>query len=721
MPIYKNKPLTKFKNKKGGKNEGGFYRDPDGNEFFIKKPTDAKELFTELFAGLLLQEFIKRGLIDKIYHDSFICADLIQFEDGSYGLIQPMIVFKELYKIIGTGYRDGSDRDPLWEMFCGPQSYLLLTQLKQYFGLAVILMFSLLLGDNSVHSGNVVCLEVIAALSIEFMQFARIDWGAAFRYFGHKKNNDELLNPFEYQGWFNPKGYTKGYFLNYKKIKGLFPAIAEQAKTLLSQVDQEMFADMVACVLRKIPTDLVDEKIKIDLAKYLCIESFNTVGFGKEGNSQQFSHDLAEILHTRLTKMTTLQDFAVASAESSLSQIMFVESTPTAIALPVNLVTPFAEQMKIWFSILSASDEKSIFDFNTVELPKLVKQFNGYTNTLLRQAETLSRALSMAHGEGAIPPHTASNFLRCMFTMEDNLTPRFTSYTEKRSPDVPPYWEAVETVLTNSFNAIILIKVLQNTQNSAELTKASAIHFLFGALKESLESFSIANQGLMQEVQETLLLMTGKQLAKCCLDESDFDSTSLLIGFVLKNQALWGRMNKAFDEGYEEFGQDKAAFEIARLRQFHEDYILFLTLAGELPLITKFDTKGVVVNEISRLFEKLPESLQIELAPTLTKIQLEFKEWQRRRSIDLEKLEKLSEELNSSSEMDNTKLPPVISSTGSSVTTPPGHPDPVHPVGETVASRLLFFLPTKVANLLGEGDETVKNGGVPPPSTSGQG
>ncbi len=191
MPIYyKDKLLTKFKDKKGGKTHGevdGFYRDPDGNEFFIKKPQDLKELFTELFAGLLLKEFITRELIDEIYHDSFICADLIQFDDKSYGLIQPKIVFKELFKIIGTGYRDGSDRDPLWEMFCGPQYYLLLTQLRQYFGLAIILMFSLLLGDNSVHSGNVVCLEVIAALAIDFIQFARIDWGAAFRYFGHKK------------------------------------------------------------------------------------------------------------------------------------------------------------------------------------------------------------------------------------------------------------------------------------------------------------------------------------------------------------------------------------------------------------------------------------------------------------------------------------------------------------------------------------------------------
>lgn len=715
MPIYYNdKLLTKFKNKKGGKNQGevdGFYRDPDGNEFFIKKPKDPKELFTELFAGLLLKEFIRRELIDEIYHDSFICADFIKLDDGSYGLIQPKIVFKELFKIIGTGYRDGSDRDPLWEMFCGPQYYLLLTQLRQHFGLAVILMFSLLLGDNSVHSGNVVCLEVIAALAIDFIQFARIDWGAAFRYFGHKKNNEDLLNPWEYQeGWFNHKGYTKGYFLNYKKIKGLFPAIAEQAKSLLGRVDEAMFADMVACALQQMPVDLVDHETKTELAKYLCIESFNALILGKEGNSQQFSHDLAEILHSRLTKMTGLRDFAVASTESSLSQIAFVESTPTAIALPVNLVTPFAEQMKIWFSILSASDEKSIFDFNTVELAKLAKQFNGFSNSLLRQAETLTGALSTADREGSVPPHRAGHFLRCLFTMEDDLTPHFPSYTEKRSSDVQSYWQAVETALTYSFNAVVLIKVLQNTQNSTELAKASAIHFLFGALKDSLESFGIAYQGLMQELQDTLLSMTGRQLAKCCLDEVNFAGTSLLIGCVLKNQVLWLRVNQMFDEGHDEFNQEQVAREIVRLRQFHENYSLFLTLVGELPLISTFNTKGVVVNKISGLFEKLPESLQIELAPTLTKIQLEFQELQRRRSVELESLEKLSEEYNPSSETSNTMQLEVMSRAESIMSPPPKQAD------ETVASKLLFFLPAKIANFSRAVNESsIRKEGVSPP------
>lgn len=147
MPAYKGKALTKTKDKEAGKNHDprdGFYRNENGEEFFVKKPHDIKELFTELIAGRLIEEFKTRGLIDKIYHDSLICADLIQFEDKSYGLIQPKVSFTELHKIIRTSYWSGSDRDPLFEMFFGPSHYsLLMTQTGgQYFGLATALMIS---------------------------------------------------------------------------------------------------------------------------------------------------------------------------------------------------------------------------------------------------------------------------------------------------------------------------------------------------------------------------------------------------------------------------------------------------------------------------------------------------------------------------------------------------------------------------------------------------
>ncbi|WP_115700950.1 LepB GTPase-activating domain-containing protein [Legionella sainthelensi] len=663
MFTYKGKMLTKFKNKKGGKNQNkvdGFYRDSDGMEYFVKQPKDPRELFTELFAGLLLQEFKHRGVIDKIYHSSFICAQLIQFEDGSYGLIQPKVEFKELYKIIGTGYRDGSDRDPLVEMFYGPQAYLLLTQLKQYYGLAVALMFSLLLGDHSVHSGNVVCLDVMSSVEMMFIQFARIDWGAAFRYYGHKKNNEDLFCPFEYQGWFNPKGYTKGYFLNYRKIKGLFPALAEQARLLQNKVNEELFVDMISTVLRELPLDLLDSKTKTELTKYLCMESFRDISFGEKGHYQQFAHDLAAILFNRLKKMTLLQDFPTATTDIEQPQIMYLESMPTAIVLPVNQVTPFAEQMNIWLNILSLSDERSIFDFNSIDRTKLAKQFNFFMESLLRQIEKLDPFFHDIDADGfsdkMMQINTISAFYRNLFTFDTDLKPSLFSHAEIKASSTKDYWQFTETVLTTSFNILVTIRVLQDTQNSAMLAKSSAIHFLFDSLKKYLHDFSVLYQVLLKELDKALCFMSDSQLADVCLHEMDFINSSVLIGLVLKNPKLWERMNRALTEVQELSYQEKIAYDIMKLQKFQKDFTQFLVLAGEFPLVTQFVTKGVIVNELTRLFESLPQFLQASLASTLYHIQDEFRKWQRRYSLELEEQEKLNEKMEFSPEKNSNNL-----------------------------------------------------------------
>ncbi|HBD7396416.1 LepB GTPase-activating domain-containing protein [Legionella longbeachae] len=649
MFTYNGKILTKFKNKKGGKNQNkvdGFYRDSDGMEYFVKKPEDPRELFTELFAGLLLQEFKHRGLIDKIYHSSLICAQLIQFDDGSYGLIQPKVEFKELYKIIGTGYRDGSDRDPLVEMFYGPQSYLLLTQLKQYYGLAVALMFSLLLGDHSVHSGNVVCLDVMSSVEMIFIQFARIDWGAAFRYYGHKKNNEDLFYPFEYQGWFNPKGYTKGYFLNYRKIKGLFPALAEQARLLQNMVNEDLFVDMVSTVLKQIPPDLLDSKTKTELTKYLCMESFNGISFGENGQYQQFAHDLAAILSNRLRKMTVLQDFPTAITDTEQPQMMYLESIPTAIVLPVNQVTFFAEQMNIWLNILSLSDERSIFDFNSIDRAKLAQKFNFFIDSLLRQAEKI---FSFSHDLGdmglsgkMLQFHSISSFYRNLFTFDADLKPFFSSHTKIEVSPSEDYWQFTETVLTTSFNILVTLRILQDTQNSVMLAKSSAIHFLFDALKKYLHDFSLLYQVLLNELENALCIMSDSQLAHVCLHEMDFINSSVLIGMVLKNPNLWERMNWALTETQEIPYPEKTANDIMKLQQFQKDFTQFIILASEFPSVTQIVTKGVIVNELTRIFEGLPQFLQVNLVTTLNQIQDEFRKWQRRYSIELDEQEKLN-------------------------------------------------------------------------------
>lgn len=634
MLTYKGKVLIKFKDKKGGKNQSdvdGFYRNENGFEFFIKKPNDPKELFTELFAGLLLHEFKQRGLIDKIYHDSLICADLIQFEDGSYGLIQPKVSFHELYKIIGTGYRDGSDRDPLFEMFCGPQYYIVLTQLKHYFGLSTALMMSLLLGDNSVHSGNVVCLELISASDMEFIQFARIDWGAALRYFGHQKNNEQLLHPFEYQGWFNPKGYTKGYFLNYKKINGLFPAIAAQASQLQSQVDKQLFIDIVTSALQLLPADLIKEHTKKELAQYLCIDSFNYVSFGKQDNEQQFALDIAQILFERLKKITVLHDLSATPLASQLSPIQYMESVPTAVALPVNLVTPFPDQLNIWLSILSSSDEKSIFDFNSIERDKLAKHFNCFMENTVRQVERLHLYANELHQHDS----EEGTFLRTQFTLDTTLTPCSTELNREQFYQ-QSYWQITNTVVTASFYAMVTVRIIQRTENTSELSKAAAVHFLFGTFKEHLQIFNNAYKALINEIEKTLSSLSGAQLAIICFNEIEFINSSILIAIILRNPILWSRMHQYLDEPQQRPHHQEINNQLIALQQRQQDLSLFLALANEYPSTTRFHSKGVLVIELTKLFTRLPELLQSELAPTLNTIQDEYRKLQQEYTIDVE-------------------------------------------------------------------------------------
>ncbi|STY29859.1 substrate of the Dot/Icm secretion system, LepB-like [Legionella wadsworthii] len=646
MIIYKGKVLTKFKNKKGGKNQSevdGFYRNPEGLEYFIKKPKDQKELFTELFAGLLLQEFIHRGFIERIYHASFVYAELIQFEDGSYGLIQPKIEFKELFKIIGTGYRDGSDRDPLVEMFYGPQSYLILTQLKSYFGLAIALMYSLLFGDHSVHSGNVVCLDVLSSVEMMFIQFARIDWGAAFRFLAHSKNNEDLLYPFEYQGWFNHKGYTKGYFLNYRKIKGLFPAIAEQAGLLAKKVDTSILTEIVDSALQQVPKNLLDYKSKKELAHYMCIQSFETIDFGE--SHQPFALDLADVLLDRLKKILVLKDM-VNSEEPNSQQMSYIESLPSAIGLFVNHIIPFQQQMSIWLNTLSLSDERSIFDFNCINRTLLAQKYNPFIECLARQValiEQFSKDQNNVYVHDEIKSRAITKTLMNLFSLDMDLKPG-ESDMEQRIPFKQPCWRLVEALLSTSFNIVITIRVMQSTQSTSMLTSASAIHFLFDALKKYLHDFNTFYETLIHEIQHTLFSMSGFQIARICLYEMEYVNSSLLIGLVLKNSDLWERMNSVFSEENEQFSPIEMERFTIKLRQLHADYSLFLTLSSELASIDQHATKYVVLDKLKDIFESLPEVLQSEIAPTLNQIQDGFRKEQRRFSIHLEELNPVSEQ-----------------------------------------------------------------------------
>ena len=280
------------------------------------------------------------------------------------------------------------------------------------------------------------------------------------------------------------------------------------------------------------------------------------------------------------------------------------------------------------------------------------------------------------------------------------------SYKEERVPYKETYWQCAEKVLESGFQAMVTIRVLQNTQNSTEIAKASAIHFLFDALKEYLKTFSDVYQVFLQELEKKLSSMPGIQLARICFNEMEFMNSSVLIGIVLKSPTLWSLMNKTFEEE-EGMLYSENAPAIIMLRQFHEDFNLFLILVRELPLISQFEAKGVLVKEISRIFLNLPQFLQTELATTLNKVQGEFRELHRRHSLDLEERKPGKEELHLSAEKASTVTSHVDSIELAQPPSPQKTSSEIEKADvERHASGLFFFSLPDVSKFLSPTDES---------------
>ncbi|MFV0821778.1 LepB GTPase-activating domain-containing protein [Legionella micdadei] len=416
---YEKQKLIKFKDKTAGKNRNpldGFY-ETEGEpkkKYFIKKPADQRELFIEGLIGRLYKGLKDRNLIDERYHRSLICADFIQCEDGSYALIQPCEEFDELFKLIGTGYKDGSDRDPLYEMIYGPSLYPNLTKQKLYFGLSVVLMLAILVGNFSVHSGNIVVFKNSRQSedAPEIKQFGGIDNGAANRDFARPENNEDILVPYEYKkgGLRNHAWFTKGYIANYRNIKGLLPHIASHARELSERIGGD-FTEIITKVFKELPPDLLqnNQEVLAELAEYTAIPGFRTATFGPEGNCQSVIGKYAETLNLRLDKLGKLQEaphLAKASVSVYESYIAPKTSSPSSsviegtqdeqadgegeelpleTALRMEEPIAFPARLEAWLKHFA--DPRTPIDFSQIDYDLLIKDYNHYVAVLGRQGD----------------------------------------------------------------------------------------------------------------------------------------------------------------------------------------------------------------------------------------------------------------------------------------------------------------------------------------------
>ncbi|MBA2651129.1 MAG: LepB GTPase-activating domain-containing protein [Tatlockia sp.] len=641
--------LTKISGKNGGKNQSqvdGFYKNEKGEEFFIKKPADKKELFTELFAGLLLTEFMDKETIDKTYFPSLICADLIQFEDKSYGLIQPKVAFTELYKVIQTGYRDGSDRDPFTEMLAGPSYYTELTKQGQYFGLSISLMFSLLLGDYSVHSGNVVILD---DKSDESRQFGRIDWGAAFRYFAHEDNHKDILNPYEYQGLLNFKWFTKGYISNYNNIAGLFPSIAEKAQGLSLQLRDDLLKDIVKCALGKIPADLLDVETQTALAKYMFIPAFENAKFGPQGDYEELAESFCSTLTKRLTKISALEEKCKTNMYQSALPISPL-SIDATLALP--------DQFEF---LLTKINENKKLDFTSIDLSRLLKEFNHYVGILSKQTDVYNlwdRSSQASFNLFSSPIDKEAKRLvserplaakyRESVLLEDlhHLNPD----TLEKSNYIEPYKGLVEAYKKeNKHQVLAWLKTESLLQNSYEIfklikqLKENADPSLISDLREALTSFTKAKEILNSEIssrniqntnvnlaspiyydfsQEELHKLSASELYCICMDESRAINPSPLVANIIKNKILWAQIEFKFNRN-----QPNPDREL----EWRKCFLNFENAKDEFNAAPYMHKKIESLERLKNAFEALPPFLQTDLDTSniLAKANCELHAWQK--------------------------------------------------------------------------------------------
>ncbi|MGL6029311.1 MAG: LepB GTPase-activating domain-containing protein [Legionella sp.] len=583
MVTYKGKRLERFKEKTAGKNKSsvdGFYHNVDDHseEFFIKKPEDKLELFTELFAGLLIQEFIDRQLVESKYHTSLIKADLICFVDGSYGLIQPCVQFDELFHLIGTANAAKTDRSAGYEAVYGPSQYAQIINYNQQFGLSIALMYSLLFGAHSVHSANIVVIDH----GSKGKQFARIDWGDAFRNYGHPKNNEHILYPYETSGWFNYKKLTKDYFLNYQKITGLFPAMAEKAGRLNKVAPPETLVDMVACALKKIPANFLDQESLNKLAHYTAINEFAACKFGVEGNVDGAARAIAAVLSDRINKTTQLTDLTMGvqlPPENMYSSAISVHS----IRL-MREEASFAEQLTRWHALFN-HNEPCIINPELIKLSELIDRFNEYLADLAVQSDQLGVWQNMfthniftphckgehtqaIHGHAFIPQYKEGIVFNRLFRLNSAQgTARFAAFEQPMQayslahPD--SFWVVMTQLATAGTNVINILESSQKAQieqmdevvsdNTDRLRDALAE---FNRLKLQLEAkcngFDLhrpkpnnSESAFYHISDDTLAQFSGDQLVTVCLEELESLTLTELLGRILIDSTLWLKVERS--------------------------------------------------------------------------------------------------------------------------------------------------------------------------------
>ncbi|GGG01159.1 MULTISPECIES: hypothetical protein [Cysteiniphilum] len=226
------------KNSRDGNPYNGFYRlskkDQSleaGDEYFIKVPIDKTEFFFEALAARIIAKLKEKNIIPQEYQHLFVTAEPVIIIDGdkkTKALASKKAKVTELFKLFFP-WEESKLRNNKLEKFDNKYLYQLITSFKSAnSGLSMVIFISLLLGDYSVHSGNVFGISGDDGK----LSFGKLDFGAAFRDF---TKNKSLIKPHEYEANLYKKWY-KNYIEYYLRIPG-FKASLEEVREKFSEGD----------------------------------------------------------------------------------------------------------------------------------------------------------------------------------------------------------------------------------------------------------------------------------------------------------------------------------------------------------------------------------------------------------------------------------------------------------------------------------------------------
>lgn len=326
--------------------------------FFLKMFPSGKKVvegFAEAFVGSLIQKLFEGGFIELSYRDCFAPARIVDLPDNAGpALMQPFVLGSQLLYQCGNADLEAKPfLSELGGMLSGSgyERYLESLSHQKHAGLSFILMLMILVGNYSVHSGN-----ILVTPGAQVNQYTAIDYGAALRNFMGTEEQQDIWKPLEVQlGLLDGSGngalrVDKKYVEHYKTIPGLLESTVEHAKKLqeklkdrasltqfqvaLIHVTQAVYECYKQVVIKQYNVQYWNTTAKEELFRYIYgtaarCQNIQKLSIGQEENEGALlGWDICQVIIQRISKMASYKEPTSEPSRPNASRYASVVLTP---------------------------------------------------------------------------------------------------------------------------------------------------------------------------------------------------------------------------------------------------------------------------------------------------------------------------------------------------------------------------------------------------------